>query len=66
LLHFAACLGNIEIVEILTKSKQIDIDVADEETGVNAFWMAAFYGRGEAASLLATKGIDILSKHKET
>ena len=33
---------------------------------MNAFWLASFYGRGEAASLLASLGIDILIKHSVT
>ena len=66
LLHFASSLGNIEIVEIVASSKNINLNIVDEETGTNAFWLAVFYGRGEVASLLATRGIDILCKHKET
>ena len=66
LLHFAASLGNVEIVEIVASSKNINLNIVDEETGTNAFWLAVFYGRGEVASHLATKGIDILCKHKET
>jgi len=39
----------------------IDIEVKEHETGVNAFWMAAFYGHGNVMRVLAEKGIDILN-----
>lgn len=42
------------------------IDVVDNKTGTNAFWIAAFYGRGECAGLLANSGINIFNKHIET
>jgi len=66
LIHFAACVGDAQIIEILSNSKNIDLNIVDEETGVNAFWLASLYGRGEACSILATKGIQILNTHKET
>lgn len=40
--------------------------MCEEHYGVNAFWYAAFFGRGKCIRLLAEAGIDILSKHKET
>ena len=44
----------------------IQIDKEDEKSGINAFWLAAFYGRGECLSLLANAGANIFCKHKET
>jgi ankyrin repeat protein len=66
LLHFAACIGDPEIINILAKSKRMKLAKLDGDTGVNAFWFAAFYGRGEACAILAELGIDILVQHKET
>jgi hypothetical protein len=43
-----------------------DINVLDPDTGVNSFWLAAFFGNGEVMSILGKQGIDILSHHKET
>lgn len=50
---------------ILDKTK-VSIDIQDEKTGTNAFWVAAYFGQGECMGLLASYGADILSKHKET
>jgi len=44
----------------------LDIDIIDEHTGINAFWLAAFYGHGKIMEILAEKGINILNTHKET
>ena len=33
---------------------------------MNAFWFAAFFGRGKCLNLLAEAGINILTKHKDT
>ena len=44
----------------------IDVDIKDEQTGTNAFWLAAFYGRGEVLAVLANVGANILIKHPET
>ena len=65
-MHYAACLGDPEIITILVNVKHINLNIIDEETGVNAFWLAAFYGRGQACSILAEKGIDIMNKHSGT
>jgi hypothetical protein len=40
--------------------------VVDEETGVNSFWLAAYYGKGECMGLLADAGINILNTHSVT
>ena len=48
------------------KSVTIDINYIDKETGTNAFWIAAYYGRGECVSFLANAGANILIKHNES
>ena len=42
------------------------IDILDEKTGTNSFWLAAFYGHGGCLNLLANAGANVFSKHKET
>ena len=38
----------------------------DPKTGVNAFWLASFYGRGKCVSILANAGSDLMVKHKKS
>ena len=58
--------GCKEIMEAILRNPSVNIHVTDEETGVNSFWLAAFYGHGQILKVLASKGIDILNKHKVT
>jgi len=44
----------------------LDIDIKDKETGVNAFWLAAFYGHGDVMTKLAEHKIDTTNFHIET
>jgi len=60
----AAARGEPECIEILLKNMMINIDLCEEKTKVNAFWLACFFGRGECVRLLANSGIDILNTHK--
>lgn len=62
----AASLGEPEVVRELVKNPKLKLDVIDEETGTNSFWLAAFYGRGENMIILADAGINILNVHKVT
>ena len=50
----------------MLKNPTVDINHRDEKEGVNAFWLAAFYGHGEIMSILAKHGIDLLNRHKIT
>lgn len=61
----AACRGDTECLKLLLRNKTMNINASDRETGVNAFWTAAFYGHGDCLSVLANTGINIFSKHKE-
>ena len=45
----------------MIQNPTIDIQVVEPETGVNAFWIAAFYGHGGVMRVLAEKGIDIFN-----
>lgn len=65
-IHLACAQGQVECVEYMVTCPNLDIDMKDEQTGTNAFWLAAFYGRGEIIAILANAGANILVKHPET
>jgi len=65
-IQLAAAIGENECLRILLNNNQLQIDVVDPKTGTNAFWIAAFYGRGECCGMLASAGINIFNKHIET
>ena len=46
------------------KNTSIDVNIVDKESGVNAFWYAAYFGRGLCLSLLAERKSNILVRHK--
>ena len=50
----------------MLENPTININDEEKESGCNAFWIASFYGRGNAMGLLANSGINILCKHKFT
>ena len=55
----AVAKGDIEIVKLLLKNNSLDLNVIDENSGVNAFWLACLYGQGSIMKELANAGIDI-------
>lgn len=61
---YCASLGYIECLKILLYNPEIDVDAICEASGVNAFWIAAFYGRAKCMNLLANAKINILVKTK--
>jgi ankyrin repeat protein len=62
-LQLAACYGAHECLEIMVNNKTINIDKKEEQDGINAFWLAAYFGRGQCCSILANAGINILNAH---
>ena len=42
------------------------MDIIDPVTGTNAFWIAAFYGRGATLAVLAEAGINLFVVHNKT
>ena len=42
------------------------MNAVEKDSGCNAFWFAAYYGRGKVMKLLAEAGIDVLNEHKTT
>ena len=59
-----ASLGHIDVLEIMLKNPNLNLDMVDPEKGCNAFWYASLYGKTNVMSILAEKGIDVLSKDK--
>ena len=53
-------------MDAILRNPTVDINVRDQETGVNAFWLAAYYGHGKMMTKLAQKGVDVTNKHKQT
>ena len=56
----AAAKGNVEILELMLKNKALDIQIKEHKTGLNAFWIACFFGHGHFMKVLAENGIDVL------
>jgi ankyrin repeat protein len=44
----------------MLQNKMIDINKKDKD-GVNAFWIAAYFGHGKVMSVLAESGIDVMN-----
>jgi len=65
-IQLAAAIGEADCLKVILENQQTKIDVVDNQTGTNAFWVACFYGRGECVGLLANAGVDIFNKHSET
>ena len=53
-------------MRLILQNPTIDIHVIEKNTGVNSFWLAAFYGHGEIMNMLAEAGIDIMNRHNKT
>ena len=60
LLLLAASIGDSETISLLLENKTIDINRKEKNSMVNAFWVAAFYGRGNAMNLLAAANANVL------
>lgn len=65
-IQLASALGMPEVLEEILNNRMLQIDVIDEKTGTNSFWLAAFYGRGLCMGMLAQAGINIFNTHKVT
>lgn len=63
---FCASLGLVDCLKVILQNRNLDIDAIEEKSGTNAFWIAAFFGRGECMQLLAQAHIDILNRSKLT
>ena len=65
-LIICAALGLVDCLKILLQNPGLEIDTKEEQSGVNSFWIAAFYGRGEVMGMLAEAKIDILNQQKNS
>ena len=65
-IQMAVAKGNPEIMEAILENTKTDIEKCDERTGVNAFWLSAYFGRGDLMVLLAQAGINIFNTHLES
>lgn len=41
----ASAVGSTDFINLLLKNKNLNLEVKDK-TGINAFWVACFYGHG--------------------
>jgi ankyrin repeat protein len=62
----AAVLGDKHVMKLLLQNPHLDVNVVDNTTGVNAFWLAAYYGKGNCLQLLAASGANVYCKHNVT
>jgi len=53
LLMIVAAKGNVQMLNLMMANKTLDVNKTDR-FGVNAFWIAAFYGRIEFLQILLT------------
>jgi ankyrin repeat protein len=58
LLLIAAAKGNVEMLNLMLNNQTLDINKQDKY-GVNAFWIAAFYGKIEFMKKLKENHADI-------
>ena len=49
----------------MLKNNSLDLNARDAYTGINAFWLACYYGRGGIMRELANAGIDIYNCNKQ-
>ena len=61
-LLIAAAKGDHLMVGMLLTNSKIDINLLDTY-GVNAFWIASFFGHAQVMTLLVSHGIDIASRN---
>lgn len=62
-IHVIATKGDIHALEIVLKNKNLDLN-AENQSGVNAFWVACRFGHGEIMRRLAMSKIDVLTKDR--
>ena len=59
----AVIKGNEKILEAILNNIKTNIEVLDPNTGVNVFWLAAYFGFGECMALLAEARVNIYCTH---
>ena len=59
----ASAVGSTELILLMLKNKFLNIEVKDK-SGINAFWVACYFGHGNIMYQLANVGIDVLSTNQ--
>jgi len=62
LLMIASAKGFIDLIELMSQNSTIDVNKTDKN-GVNAFWIAAWFGRTETLSKLLSMHVDPLASN---
>ena len=50
-------------MKAILENPTVDVNVTEEETGVNLFWLAAYYGHANIIEVLAKTTIDRSNRH---
>ena len=58
----ASAKGHLAVLRLMLEKKGLEINACDS-FGVNAFWIAAFYGHTECMWVLRSAGIDTTVKN---
>jgi ankyrin repeat protein len=59
-LKLAAAKGSEAFVSLMLQNKSLDINKKDSD-GLNAFWIACYFGHGKVMSCLAEAGVDVFN-----
>ena len=65
-LMYCAANGRSKCMKILLTNKSLIINQNQQMSGVNAFWIAAYFGHSECLKLLSKAGIFLFSKQLKT
>ena len=55
----AVAKGSVKMLELILMNKTVDIDVTDPASGINSFWLACLYDKGDIMNTLAEAGINV-------
>ena len=62
-LLIAVAKGYYDIAELMLKNKSLDVQMKDRN-GVNAFWLAAWFGHIDIMRLLGAAQVDVLAANQ--
>ena len=63
LLLIAAAKGHTEMINLIFQNNKVDVNKTDKY-GVNAFWIASFYGHIETMRVLVQHKVDIYARNQ--
>jgi ankyrin repeat protein len=61
----AVAKGRLDIINLMLKNKGLDLNAKDIYSGINAFWLACYFGHSQIMRELANSGIDIYIMNKQ-